>query len=300
LDLLTGDLSYPDDRQSFAERFGAVFDLTGDGLKNTATEGAAEDQAIQQRHFDRWATSAAQSYTAYNLSKFWRNMDAGVFQSWVPEVDVGECILDVGCGDGRAGINFADCDVTVVGVDVSKRLVETAARRFAERGGLARSYFIAADATRFPFQEETFDRVVVYGVLHHLPDVEVGCREIARVLKEGGVYFGHENNASVVRGLFDALQEMWPQWVEEAGAEPLIDARDIIARFRRYGVDVTTRTSVFVPPHLVNVLPEGIGRWLYRLSEVTGGSIPVVRNNGGILLLRGNKRGLAVGGREGS
>ena len=125
--------------------------------------------------------------------------------------------------------------------------------------------------------------------MHHLPDVEAGCREIARVLKPSGIYFGHENNASVFRGIFDALQRIWPQWIEEAGAEPLIRARDLSEKFGRYGVDIQARSCVFVPPHLINILPEFLGALLYRVSNRVGGSIPVIRKNGGILLMRGKR-----------
>jgi ubiquinone/menaquinone biosynthesis C-methylase UbiE/uncharacterized protein YbaR (Trm112 family) len=289
VDLLLGPLSYPADRQEFWHRHHDALDLENtdpDGEK--ASDGAA-DQLLQQKHFDKWATDGEQTYTTYNQSPFWLNMDRDVMDRWVAEVRPGELILDVGCGDGRASINFASTGARIVGFDVSKRLVQAAARRFRQEYPTAHCVFLAADATAFPFRDGSFDRVIVYGVLHHLPNVESGCREIARVLKPRGVYFGHENNKSLFRGVFDLLQRLWPQWIEEAGSEPLLQAGEIKGTSARYGVAVTTESCVFVPPHLINVLPSSVGSALYRVSNRLGRFLPLVRHNGGILILRGER-----------
>ena len=47
--------------------------------------------------------------------------------------------------------------------------------------------------------DSSFDYVLIYGVLHHLPDAGFACREVARTLKPGGIYFGLENNETIFR-----------------------------------------------------------------------------------------------------
>lgn len=48
------------------------------------------------------------------------------------------------------------------------------------------SNLIVGDAEELPYQDNTFDFVYTFGVIHHTPDMEKCIREIYRVLKPGG------------------------------------------------------------------------------------------------------------------
>jgi ubiquinone/menaquinone biosynthesis C-methylase UbiE len=45
---------------------------------------------------------------------------------------------------------------------------------------------VAADLTRLPYADRSFDAIVCGWVLEHLPDPSTGLRELARVLQAGG------------------------------------------------------------------------------------------------------------------
>jgi ubiquinone/menaquinone biosynthesis C-methylase UbiE len=49
-------------------------------------------------------------------------------------------------------------------------------------------HFVAGDAHRLPFADESFDRVVSTCLLHHLSDAEQALFEIRRVLRPGGEF----------------------------------------------------------------------------------------------------------------
>src|SRR6185295_698602 len=127
--------------------------------------------------------------------------------------------------------------------DVSKTLVRQAHQRYARNGKGARMTFFAGDASRFPFVGNTFDYVLVYGVLHHLEDPARACAEVSRVLKQGGTYFGLENNVTALRPVFDALMRLWPMWHEEAGAKPLMSGRELTGWFAAAGIPIDTHSS---------------------------------------------------------
>jgi ubiquinone/menaquinone biosynthesis C-methylase UbiE len=59
-------------------------------------------------------------------------------------------------------------------------------RRARRRVKSARPTYVAADMTRLPFPEGTFDCVTCGYVIEHLPDPRPGLEEIGRVLKPGG------------------------------------------------------------------------------------------------------------------
>lgn len=52
---------------------------------------------------------------------------------------------------------------------------------------VGRPDLIAVDAQNLPFRDGVFDKIVCTEVLEHIPDDKAGIRELARVLKPGGL-----------------------------------------------------------------------------------------------------------------
>ena len=93
-------------------------------------------------------------------------------------------VLEIGCGMGTDGAQFAKAGAHYTGVDLTKAAIELARKRFElfELDG----EFRVADAENLDFPDESFDLVYSHGVLHHTPDTARAVREIHRVLKPGG------------------------------------------------------------------------------------------------------------------
>lgn len=88
-------------------------------------------------------------------------------------------VLEVGCGWGELAVWLArDTGAEVVATDLSPRMVELA----CERGVNA----TLADVQELPFADDAFDVAVAAWMLYHVPDLDRGLAELARVLRPGG------------------------------------------------------------------------------------------------------------------
>lgn len=94
-------------------------------------------------------------------------------------------VLEIGVGLGADHQRFANAGARLTGIDLTARAVEHTRRRF-ELFGL-RSDLRVADAECLPFDEESFDVVYSWGVLHHSPNTARAIDEVWRVLRRGGV-----------------------------------------------------------------------------------------------------------------
>jgi SAM-dependent methyltransferase len=93
-------------------------------------------------------------------------------------------VLEIGCGLGTDGAQFANAGADYTGIDLTDAAIELARRRF-ELFGL-QGEFQVADAENLEFPDNSFDLVYSHGVLHHTPDISAAVREIHRVLRPGG------------------------------------------------------------------------------------------------------------------
>jgi SAM-dependent methyltransferase len=102
-------------------------------------------------------------------------------------------VLDLGCGAGRHAFEAFRRGGRIVAFDADAGELKQVGGMLAamrEAGEAPRGSSAAAvlgDATAMPFADGGFDRVIAAEVLEHIPDDQRGLREIARVLRPGGI-----------------------------------------------------------------------------------------------------------------
>ncbi len=103
----------------------------------------------------------------------------------------GDKVLDVGCGEGRHIIHACLAhNVLGVGVDLSPRDLAIAQERFtpfANYNNQSQFSLQQTDATRLPFADDSFDKIICSEVLEHIENYLGVLHEIKRVLKPNGI-----------------------------------------------------------------------------------------------------------------
>ena len=136
-------------------------------------------------------------------------------------------VLEVGGGPGELSARIgAELGAEVVMVDVAPRMVELA----RSRGVDAR----VGDAQDLPLADASFDCAVAAWMLFHLPDLDRGIAELARVLLPGGRLVAVTNGEQHLRELRAiAGSAAWERrFTRENGAEvlgrhfPMVERRD--------------------------------------------------------------------------
>jgi ubiquinone/menaquinone biosynthesis C-methylase UbiE len=104
----------------------------------------------------------------------------------------GDLLLDLGCGFGRhafegfkRGARVVACDLSAAELKEVRATFE--AMHLAGEGppdGVATA--VNGDATKLPFADGTFDRIIASEVLEHIPDDRAALVALSRVLRPGG------------------------------------------------------------------------------------------------------------------
>lgn len=128
----------------------------------------------------RHAKTQLDSHTGATLSRDRLHRTAG----WSEPMDLrGKRILEAGSGAGRFTEVLADTGAAVYSFDYSQAVHAN----FDNNGRRDNVAIFRGDIYQIPFTPRSFDVVVCLGVLQHTPDVAKSFRELARMVKPGGL-----------------------------------------------------------------------------------------------------------------
>jgi ubiquinone/menaquinone biosynthesis C-methylase UbiE/uncharacterized protein YbaR (Trm112 family) len=101
----------------------------------------------------------------------------------------GDCLLEIGCGNARTMswiLPPAQFNYHYIGIDISYKRLLVASRNIPEGD------FIQASAFNLPFKNQSFQSIVSFGMLHHLPNSLECLRDLDAKIKDNGFLAFHE------------------------------------------------------------------------------------------------------------
>ncbi|QNN67140.1 class I SAM-dependent methyltransferase [Sphingomonas lutea] len=134
----------------------------------------------QEDIHDQWL----QDYLSEDLNRFYDEAFQNIVEQLGDTRD--KHLLDLGCGYCFHTSRLAKSDLRITAVDFSTTALSEARRTITKAGLEGRVSLERGDATSLPFSNASFDHVLIWGVLMHVPDIEAALSEAARVLKPGG------------------------------------------------------------------------------------------------------------------
>lgn len=163
----------------------------------------------------------------------------------------GKQVLNIGCAEPIDEMQFVEKVSKWVALDINEKLIKTAeeiARRKLHPSLFNKLQFLQGDATSMKFPDDTFDIVVSFSTIEHIPGAEARqkvFKEISRVLKPDGVaivtvpnkismfYFAHRRNMRLGISDYGYAHLYTPQELKNsflaAGLEPIMFASDYSA-----------------------------------------------------------------------
>lgn len=116
-----------------------------------------------------------------------KNMVPGRLKWFDQQIDwQGKEVLDLGCAGGFMAEALDDRGAWVTGIDPAAEAI-AAARAHARQEGRTIAYDVGVGED-MPYEDARFDAVVCVDVLEHVSDLDQVVREVARVLRPGGLF----------------------------------------------------------------------------------------------------------------
>lgn len=192
-------------------------------------------------------------------------------------------ILDLGCGDGRLTQELVTRGATVVGIDSSQSMIDSARSKGLDAHVM--------DGAKLTFKNE-FDCVFTNATLHWIPDHDAVCAGMARALKSGGLlvgeFGGFGNVAAIATCIRAVLKLNGYDWVsnnpwtyptparfgaqlESAGFE--VESIGLIPRPTPLPTGIRGWLETFGGPYFADVPLENRGELIGQIEELLSPSL---------------------------
>jgi len=98
-----------------------------------------------------------------------------------------DIVLDFACATGKYAFEIGPQMKEVWGIDISSEMIK-AAKQNAKDSGITNVHFMQVEIADLQLEDETFDVVLAYNILHLVEDPPQVLAKIKKLLKPGGIF----------------------------------------------------------------------------------------------------------------
>lgn len=178
----------------------------------------------------------------------------------------GEKILEVGVGMGTDLKQYAKNGAVCYGISLEEGSIDET-KKHLEAYGLNANLQVM-DAENLQFEDNTFDLVYSFGVLHHTPETQKAINEVHRVLKPGG------------KAIIMLYSKTWQHYLIRVGVAGIIgrelfrmSMQDLINKYSEaYGFSPLTKlySRKQVKGMFYKFSDANVSHWHYKVREKNG------------------------------
>ncbi|MFD1569221.1 class I SAM-dependent methyltransferase [Halorubrum laminariae] len=184
--------------------------------------------------------------------------------SAIGPIERGHRVLEVACGTGRFTTMLADRGADIIGLDISREMLEQGREKTSKAGLSDTVEFVRGDASRLPFPDNYFDTVVAMRFFHLMDDPASFLAELCRVSADQ-VFFDTFNGRSL-RTLYTWLLPMGSRLYSEDQVADML---------REAGLTLAGEAHDFVLPYgFYRELPGPVAKPFRALDKLIGNTVP--------------------------
>ena len=231
----------------------------------------------------------AEIYNSQMNLPFWKAYEKLTIDKWVLALKKGITVLDLRCGTGRCTLKCVEKGIHVVGLDISRRMLNVAGHNTVKHKELIT--FLLGDAENLPFKEGSFDAIISFGTLHHLPNPKRAIEEIGRVLKVGRFFFAHEPNSRDFLYPIDNFIAKKIVKVKEEHYHGKLNPKDVKIWLSDIGINAKIRTSAYRFIPYIRYYPKNVelSKSILQLIDAICEHIPGIKGKGATIIIEGYK-----------
>lgn len=143
----------------------------------------------------------------------------------------GKAVLEIGCGNGNGSrlINKYFKPESIHAIDLDSKMIERAKKR-----DISNVTFEVGDASQLQFDDEQFDAIFDFGIIHHIPNWKDCLNELKRVLKPGGQMIIEELSLES----FETFPGKIEKRILEHPYEDMFRADEFVDYLKEMGIDI--------------------------------------------------------------
>ncbi|MEW7998052.1 MAG: class I SAM-dependent methyltransferase [Candidatus Thiodiazotropha endolucinida] len=224
-------------------------------MKNMRNSNDAEETLQRHSIHDEWVDN----YRTPDNEKFY-NMAFDFIKDSFAQIE-GDTVLDAGCGSCAKSKNLVDRGYKVVGTDLSDSALELARKGLIGTRYNSEIELKCENLTELSFANNSYSKVVCWGVLMHIPEVDKAISELSRIVKKGGMLAISEGNMNslqtrtlrflknllgrerAVVNIVDAGIENWEETEDGRLMTRQANIEWLINEFQKHGMELQSRRA---------------------------------------------------------